>query len=66
MNYCKSCKYYKAIPFTKPKCTRISNYHVVKKKEIPFTLEESFKICTGYFFSDKSSDNDKKSPSSGH
>lgn len=55
MDLCKTCKFY-TTPFFKPKCNRISNFHVVKKKNIPFTLEESFKICKGYFFEKKNSD----------
>ncbi len=50
MNYCNKCRYYTKPLFSPPKCNRISNYHVVKKKNIPFNIEEAFKICKGYFF----------------
>ena len=56
MNYCKSCKFYTKPLLGKPRCERISNYNVVKKKNIPLKLEESFKICTGYFFEHEKSD----------
>lgn len=60
MNYCNKCRFYTKPLLGKPKCERISNYHVTKKKNIPFTLEESFKICKGYFFEHEKSEEDTK------
>lgn len=74
MNYCNKCRFYQKTLFTPPKCNRVSNYSVVKKKNVPFTLEESFRICKGYFFElCKTHDDifsgdmtDEPPPSSGH
>lgn len=79
MNYCNKCRFYQKTVFTQPKCNRVSNYHVIKKKNVPFTLEESFRICKGYFFEHEKSDmckthddlfsgdmTDEPPPSSGH
>ena len=57
MNYCNKCRFYSKPFLEKPKCSRISNYNVVKRKNVQFTLEESFKICTGYFFEQCSDEN---------
>lgn len=56
MNYCNKCRFYSKPLLGKPKCTRISNYNVIKKKNVQFTLEESFRICKGYFFEHEKSD----------
>lgn len=56
MNYCNKCRHYTKPLFSQPKCNRISNYHVVKKKNVQFSLEESFKICKGYFFEHEKND----------
>lgn len=68
MNYCNKCRFYQKTLFVPPKCTRISNYHLLKKKDVPFSIEESFRICKGYFFEKKSgeSSDEPAPPSSGH
>lgn len=42
---CHSCKYFK-----QGTCSKITNYDVVKKKEIPKRLEFYYSICGGYFY----------------
>ena len=42
---CYTCKHYSL-----EKCNRISNYDVVKRKDVPASMQFYFRICGGYFY----------------
>lgn len=56
MDICKTCKFYKSRVIRHSTCTRISNINLVTKKNTPFNIPTSFKICKGYFYEKKKDD----------
>ena len=53
LDICKSCKFYKPHVIKPSICTRISNINLLTKRNEPFSLPVSYKICKGYFFEKK-------------
>ncbi len=53
---CSKCIFYTKHFLGKPKCMRISNYNIQKKKMSFFDIPDAKKICKGYFFEHKHSD----------
>lgn len=57
---CETCvHYYKVVPFSKPVCRRFSNIELKTKKNKPFKIHEAYKICKGYFYEHKNSNDDE-------
>ena len=53
---CEKCIFYTKGFWSAPRCTRISNYNIAKKKMEKFNMVVSQRICKGYFFEHKDSD----------